>query len=276
MKWIIRSVVLGLVLILFVAKGLDESQTLEVTYHRIGQEKGKGSGLRIAQISDLHVVGFDEVEEKVIQVINREDPDVVVLTGDILPHVDKAEALEIFLDRLGKRSKKFAILGNWEYFWHHDDSQFLRKLYTKHQVTLLVNEAIMVEYKAGEQLLLVGLDDALMGKANWKKAMVQHADWQGPTLILAHNPILAESLPVTEPSLSDSVILSGHTHGGQIKLFGWTMKPTGLKDKTCMVGWCRMGGMGMYVSRGIGTSIIPIRIGSQPELAFFEWVFHAS
>lgn len=260
----------GLVVLLF--KNFNVAHDLEVTRSRIGQEKGEGPGLRIAQISDLHIVGDAEVEKKVLRVINKEDPDLVLLTGDILTHRDKAEALDQFLTQLGSRSEKIAILGNWEY-WAGMTKKEIQKFYAKHHVTLLVNEAILVGKEAGKQLLVAGLDDGIRGIPSWNKSMAQHQKWNGPILILAHNPITVELLPDVDQNGSDRVMLAGHTHGGQIMLFGWTMKAAGLHEGICIAGWCRRKGVPLYVSRGIGTSIIPLRIGARPELALFEWIW---
>ncbi|MEO5332509.1 MAG: metallophosphoesterase [Magnetococcus sp. YQC-5] len=271
MKIIISIVILsGLVVLLLTH--LNEAHDLEVTRSRIGQEKGKGPGLRMAQISDLHIVGDAEVEKKVLRVIQKEDPDLVLLTGDILPHRDKLEALDLFLTQLGSRSDKIAILGNWEY-WAGMPKKEIQQFYARHQVTLLVNEAIVVGKEPGKQLLVAGLDDELRGTPNWSSSMAQHQEWNGPILILAHNPMAVELSPDFDHNRRDRVMLAGHTHGGQIRLFGWTIKAAGLEEGICIAGWCRRRGIPLYVSRGIGTSIIPVRIGSRPELALFEWIW---
>lgn len=258
--------------LLVIDQTLDESHDLEVTRHRIGQEKGVGPGLRIAQISDLHVVGGADVEEQVIREVKREDPDLIVLTGDILPFRDRQGVLKNFLKRLGDRARIVAIPGNWEYF-SEDNIKGLRDFYASCHVTLLINESLLFGDQPGRQILLVGLDDVLLGRPDWVKAVAWHRDWRGPVLILAHNPATVDLLSEKDPLVSDSVVLSGHTHGGQIVLFGKTVKATGLQNKNCLSGWCRDRGMAMYVSRGVGTSVIPLRIGAKPELALFEWIW---
>lgn len=257
--------------LLFLLWVVDVSRDLEVVRQRLGPE-GEGPGMRIAQISDLHMVGGAEVEEKVLVEVAREDPDLLLLTGDILTRRDRKPALQTFLQRLGGRSKKFAIPGNWEYFAGMDVRE-LRAFYARQQVTLLVNEAVVVE-GAPHPLLLVGLDDAIMGRPDWRKAMAWQSDWRGAVLILAHNPVTVEHLPPSDPRLAGSVMLSGHTHGGQIVLFGRALTPTGMRDRSCMSGWCQTGrGVALYVSRGVGTSVLPLRIGSRPELTLFHWFF---
>ncbi|MBF0439254.1 MAG: metallophosphoesterase [Magnetococcales bacterium] len=266
------KIILGLIVMLGIAWfRLDESKDLEVTRHHIDQETGAIHRLRIAQISDLHVVGHTMAEEKVLQELKREDPDLVVLTGDILAHRDKVAALSDFLGQLSERSEKYAILGNWEY-WSGYDLKKLKQFYAERKITLLVNEAVMAGEKFGKPLLLVGLDDALNGHPDWEIAIKHHREWKGSTLILAHNPITVRQLPKDAHDLTDSVMLSGHTHGGQIVLFGLGVKSLG-RDQPCWAGWCRSNGLAMYVSRGIGASVIPLRIGARPELALFDWAW---
>ncbi|MBF0125704.1 MAG: metallophosphoesterase [Magnetococcales bacterium] len=241
---------------------VNEISDLEVTHHTIGQPGGGGVGLRVAQISDLHLLGQAEVENKALQELRRADPDLVVLTGDILTHRDRSRELETFLRQLPSRAEKIAIPGNWEY-WAGLDLKTLRQLYARHRVTLLINEALLVD----RRLLVVGLDDFIQGEPDLRKAMTWHMDWRGPVLILAHNPMTRQLFPPHDAGKSQRVILSGHTHGGQIALGGFSFKPVGGADASCMSGWCQE----MYVSRGIGTSIIPLRLGARPELSFFEW-----
>ncbi|CAK0749518.1 putative Uncharacterized metallophosphoesterase YkuE [uncultured Gammaproteobacteria bacterium] len=249
---------------------LDESDRLEVTHHRIGEAGEANAALRIVQVSDLHVKGGAVVEEKVIQAINTEDPDILVLTGDMVDHRHKLAALDDFLGQLGKRSEKFAIFGNWEY-WGGADLKALRKLYIKHRVQLLVNEAVVVQ-KGGKRFLLVGLDDAIAGRPDWDRAMAPHAGWKGPILVLAHNPKTVEQWNTRIKQRIGGVAFSGHTHGGQITWFGQPIAAN-LWGIRCVAGWCQEGEWLLYVSRGIGTSRIPLRVGAQPELAVFAWVF---
>ncbi|GAB0058423.1 hypothetical protein SIID45300_02772 [Candidatus Magnetaquicoccaceae bacterium FCR-1] len=242
----------------------DESGDLEVTRHRFGKTAASAVTWRIAQVSDLHIRGGAEIEARVIGLINQEKPDLVVLTGDQLSHRDKLPELGKFLDKLDNHAKKIAILGNWEY-WTGLDKVELRRFHAQHGVTLLVNGALVVE-KERQSLLVVGLDDARLGHPNWERALAEHPTWPGSMLILAHNPDTIAMVPAREKVVTDRVMLSGHTHGGQIVLF-----PFLNRNHPCLAGWCRDQGMPMYISRGVGMSVIPLRFGARPELPFFEW-----
>ncbi|MBF0183462.1 MAG: metallophosphoesterase [Magnetococcales bacterium] len=249
---------------------LNESNQLEVTYHRLEWAEKSNDQLRISQLSDLHVSGDSKIEESVIQAINKENPDILLLTGDMVDRPTKLSALDSFLGRLVGGAARFAILGNWEY-WSGLDIRMLRQIYTRHRITLLINDSVLLQ-KETKRLLLVGLDDALAGKPDWNAALASHRNWTGPTLVLAHNPITIEHLGSTlRPDLS-GLALAGHTHGGQIVLFGVPIE-TSTRHATCLAGWCQKGGWSLYVSRGIGTSIVPLRLGARPELPMLTWMW---
>ncbi|MEO5345346.1 MAG: metallophosphoesterase [Magnetococcus sp. YQC-9] len=243
----------------------DESRDLEVTRHRFGKEGNPGVVWRIVQVSDLHIIGGAEIEERVIAEINGWDPDLVVLTGDMLSRRESLPELSAFLEKLDKRSKKYAIPGNWEY-WVGLRKSEMRRFYDQHGIKLLVNEATRTQ-KEGQTLLVVGLDDARQGHPDWERAMVDFQAWHDPVLILAHNPDTMAMVPAREKVVANRLMLSGHTHGGQIVLFDFLAS----RNHPCIAGWCRDQGMPMYISRGIGTSVIPLRFGARPELTLFEW-----
>ncbi|MBF0341444.1 MAG: metallophosphoesterase [Magnetococcales bacterium] len=256
---------LGCFLVVLVALFFDESRELEVTRHRFGPEKGS-TRWRIAQVSDLHLLGKAEVEAKTVQVLNQEPLDLLVLTGDIVTHRERMADLGLFLQRLPGGTQKIAILGNWEY-WAGINPRDLRAYYARHGVTLLVNESMVVGGEAGRELLVVGLDDARGGRPDWERAVADHPEWEGPMLILAHNPLTLHVIPAKVHQKAQRLMLAGHTHGGQIVVFGLHAR----REYPCLSGWCNGLVMPLYVSRGIGTSVIPLRLNARPELPLFEW-----
>ncbi|MBF0629154.1 MAG: metallophosphoesterase [Magnetococcales bacterium] len=256
------AILVGLATVLLGVVVNDESQNLEVTRHVIGRAAGENArGLRIAQVSDLHMQGDAAVEQQTLQVLREEDPDLLVLTGDILARRDRMVALKKFLEQLPARARKIALLGNWEY-WAGIDLVKLRRLYTTSGVTLLVNEAVRID----EGVLVVGLDDERHGQPDMKQALAAHPGWQGPMLVLAHNPITLTQLSQQE-LVADHLMLAGHTHGGQIVLLGRWLQ----REQPCRAGWCPDREASIYISRGVGTTVIPLRFGARPELALFEW-----
>ncbi|MBF0180327.1 MAG: metallophosphoesterase [Magnetococcales bacterium] len=245
----------------------NEVDDLEVTRLAVISGANRGAGVRIAQISDLHMTGARPVENRALQALIREDPDLVAITGDIFPHQRPQAMLEKYLRQLPRRARKFAVPGNWDYL-DGRNVPAMRSFYAALGVTLLVNEAVMVEGR----FLVVGLDDLLLGQPDWHKAIDRHRDWQGPLLILAHNPQTVTLLPRVNPLWKYALMLAGHTHGGQVVIFGNSLKPYGFDNSVCFSGWCPDELVRMYVSRGVGSTILPLRIGARPELPVIEWI----
>ncbi|MEO5348494.1 MAG: metallophosphoesterase [Magnetococcus sp. YQC-3] len=272
MKWVGFCLLL-LLLPLCLVMVLNEANHLEVTHHPIAGTPGTAPRLRIAQISDLHLVGGAAVEEAVVREVNAAPPDLLVLTGDMVDRRERLSALDAFLGQLETFSDKWAVLGNHEY-WSGLNLQALRRIYAKHRVNLLVNEATLLNRAQG-QLLLVGLDDARGGRPDWNKAIRAHAAWRGAILVLAHNPNTAGNYGMPARPPGNGLILSGHTHGGQIVLFGMAVDMDA-RNAQGVAGWQQVGGWRLYISRGVGTSIIPVRLGARPELALFEWDYQTN
>lgn len=244
-----------------------EPSQLEVTQHKVGDASSRSS-VRIVLISDLHLQDMDDIRRAVARRTVEAKPDVVVLSGDIVDSKDSLPALEIFLNDFGP-VQKIAVLGNWEY-WSEVDLKALAKLYAKHQAKLLVNDCDVV-LAGGRALAFVGLDDALSGKPNLSKAQNRcgDVDTDGKILI-EHSPgFFGKPLPAPVVNPPYLLSLSGHTHGGQVAVFGRPIEtPPGSGEYNR--GWYDTRFGKLYVSRGIGTTEIPMRIGSIPELSVFE------
>ncbi|MBF0285491.1 MAG: metallophosphoesterase [Magnetococcales bacterium] len=273
--WIFIAVVLAPIPLAFL---LDESADLEVTRHRVGE--GNGPGVRIVQVSDLHPKPGAKVTERTLEALRQEPHELLIFTGDMVDDRRKLPLLEDFLARLPPNdAPRYAILGNWEP-WGGMKPEEMRQLYQRHGVTLLVNESTVVKGPWGE-FLLVGLDDLLGGVPDWGKATARHGDWRGPTLLLAHNPDTRDVLRsqgvfspegTGRPPPDRLWMLSGHTHGGQIAPFGLHLDPV-TRNKPYVAGWYRENGPPLFISRGVGSTVLPIRIGARPEVAVFQWRF---
>ena len=117
--------------------GYVEPYWVEVTRTPIGQMQDETSSIVIAQVSDLHLKDVGALESAVLQRVQEIEPDVLILSGDVIDKPESLEKLGAFLSRL-KAAHKIAILGNWEY-WSGVDLTRLRKIYKENDFELLVN-----------------------------------------------------------------------------------------------------------------------------------------
>lgn len=212
--------------------------------------------LRIVAISDLHAHSYfqnNEIEDLMIT-INHQNPDIFLLGGDVIDRVGEEKLVHVF-GSIKAKIAKLAVLGNWEYHARINLKR-LRKEFEKAGVDLLVNETIT----AGG-LSVIGLDDFIHGTPDYR--LLNSEESPGPLVIVSHCPESFDFMPLVQKS--PLLVISGHTHGGQIAPFGVVLvKPRGCGPYE--KGWYRRGNHSMYVMRGIGTSGIPVRIGSPPEV----------
>jgi predicted MPP superfamily phosphohydrolase len=246
---------------------LLEPGRVMVTRHRIGGTPSEaGSALRIAQLSDLHLKGVGRFEERIAARVEELDPHVVLLTGDSIDEASSLPLLAAFLELLPPRSRRYAILGNWEY-WSGVERSTLARTYGQADCRLLVNETARLSH-GGHGVEIMGLDDLLGGTPDLAQAL-ESASGGANTLLLSHCPAYRDRLDA-DGGVSAACMLSGHTHGGQVTVGRWApVRPPG--SGAYVSGWYRGKGLDLYVSRGLGTSLIPVRLGSPPEIAFFEW-----
>ncbi len=261
------------------ALGVDaawwEPRSLDVTHHRLPLPPGRAP-LRFVQISDLHLRGVGPLHRRVAAETARARPDFALLTGDSVDHEDALPAQDAFLALLDPRLPKYAVLGNWEH-WSGVDLRALASVYERHNARLLVNESAVRPHASGP-VAITGLDD--IAGAPDLRAAVRGADAAPVRLLLAHSPAYRDAVaahaqtagavprePVDVAGIT--LMLSGHTHGGQVTVGGWApLLPPG--SGRYVRGWFRGDGAPpLYVSRGIGTSVLPIRFGATPELAVF-------
>jgi len=242
---------------------LIEPQWIEVTRH--SKDIGLGVGeITIAQVSDLHTSSFGSVEKNTLTALREVRPDVIVITGDAIDERGSLPALDSFLKQL-PNAVKIATLGNWEY-WAEVDLEELRDVYSKNGVTLLVNDCMTVSAK-GAVINVIGLDDYTAGRADLSLA-VGRCEVEHPIVLATHSPGLFDKTPPI-PTESISLVLAGHTHGGQLA-FGKQALYTPRGSGSFVTGWYQTQWGDLYVSRGVGTSVLPLRLGARPELPAFH------
>jgi len=236
------------------------------SHHAFGQT-ATTDRLRIVQVSDLHVRGIGTLERQLFEQLHEAQADLIVITGDSIDRAGSLPLLDTLLGEFPRSPRMLAILGNWEYRSGISPEQFART-YARHGIELLVNRSIELEHR-GRTIRVTGLDDILSSQPEAATAIGDGRPLDHH-LVLAHCPITRNTLGLP-PDHAASLVLSGHTHGGQVAPFGMAaVLPPGCGRY--VAGWYRdAGGPPLYVSRGIGTSGLPIRIGATPELVQIDW-----
>jgi predicted MPP superfamily phosphohydrolase len=239
----------------------SEDITVERVAIPIPHLKQSLEGLRIVQMSDFHLHPFTTIEliERAIDSANRLKPDLLVLTGDyITQKVDAIFELCKVLGKLSSRLGVFAVLGN------HDAAhapKTVRENLEKVGVTVLRNRGI--ELSAGKDaLFLAGLDDVRYGKPNLTEALRRHRDTL-PTLLLVHEPDYADQVADTGRV---TLQLSGHSHGGQVRLPGIGALYLPSMGRKYDQGLYRIKEAWLYTNRGIGVVNVPVRFACPPEV----------
>ncbi len=253
-----------------------EPNRFVVTRHLLNQQfASNGNSFKIVQVSDLHLKQFNKRAQHIAEQVNKLNPNVVLFTGDSIDKVEQLDGFDRFLSLLDKQTAKYAIMGNWEY-WAGVDLERLTKIYATYNCRLLVNESILHNY-GNRSILITGLDD-LVSKPDLIKSL-QGITPQQNHLLLAHSPAYRDLLSSDElakiSQYKPQYMLSGHTHGGQLSLFGFApLRPDG--SGRYVSGWYRDGAIALYVSRGLGVSVLPVRMGVVPEISYFEWFLNSA
>ncbi len=222
-------------------------------------------GLRLVQLTDIHMGNFMKPDklEWYVRAVNDLQPDIVALTGDFIgssPHFIPACAAT--LGKIEAREGVFACLGNHDYW---SGARPVTKALERVGVQVLRNEARTLVLK-GVPLNVAGVDDPWCGKADFDKALAM-VDSNAPTLMLCHQPDLFPEVVQRGVDLT----LSGHYHGGQIKLqfLGIALSPAHVLSEF-VEGYYRRGRSQLYVSRGIGITGPPIRLNAPPEITLIH------
>ncbi len=221
-------------------------------------------GLRIVQISDIHHGLFLPKEwlSEAVRVANRLNPDIIALTGDFVTYSRRmiGPAAEL-LGRLRARYGVYAVLGNHDF---RVDAGAVTQALRRQRIDVLRNRHVTLWF-GGEAVYLAGVDDYGYG-ADLRRA-IRGVPREAATILLAHNPRVIHLASRNNVSL----VLSGHTHGGQVNLplLGtvYGRSPERLRYK---IGWDRMGATQIYVSRGIGTIVLPWRLRCPAEITHLE------
>lgn len=217
-------------------------------------------GLRIAFISDVHAGSFLDRADltEIFRRVQAQEPDLVLFGGDLINTRDRE--ILIFkgaLDVLRPRYGVFAVPGNHDHFFGHDISLWHAFL-EHHGVRVLLNDGVRIEHE-GESLWLCGVDDLTEGTPDLRRALAGRRDGE-TAVLLSHHPDFFFEAAAADVDLQ----LSGHTHGGQIRIGG--RAPIHHSKFEYERGWFHENDCRLYVGRGVGVTVLPIRIDARPEI----------
>ncbi|MGH9838858.1 MAG: metallophosphoesterase, partial [Blastocatellia bacterium] len=219
----------------------------------------------------VHHSPFLEESEiaEAVRLANQLQPDLIALTGDYVSH--KPEEIPGCARALGGLRAKdgvFAVLGNHD---HWTDGEMMAQALARQGIRVLINESVRLE-RDGATICLAGIDDMMVKRDDLHRALLGTSRDEA-RILLAHNPRIIREAARAGVDL----VLSGHTHGGQIN---WRLLTGGEDRRTArwlrrpsrrmMRGYARFGETQLYVNRGLGTVVVPLRYGCPPEITVIE------
>jgi len=243
---------------------IDEANSLSLEHIKITLNRLPPSlnGFRVVHLSDIHHSRFTGLEHisRAVDTANDMKPDLVVLTGDYVSH--DADYIAPVADALGKLESKFgtyACLGNHD---HWTDADLVTDLLRGEGITVLLNEGFRFEARDAS-FWLAGVDDYMAGKTDVPMAL--HGSFPDEMkVLLAHNPIIFRQSVRANIDLT----LSGHTHGGQIKMRDPERRI--IPRRKLSSGLHFRKDSQIYITRGIGTVVVPARYQCPPEISLLE------
>jgi len=219
-------------------------------------------GFRITQLTDIHhsrILGIDEVS-RVVDLAQRTRPDMFVLTGDYTTSYRRfIEPCAEALSPLSAPEGVWAVLGNHD---HYTDPELTTRALQRRHIAVL-NNAHTTLRRGPDSLQLSGIDDWTWNAVDWPRSFTGLKP-ETPTILLSHQPSVLD----LEQTQNVSLILSGHTHGGQVRVpFLGAPARFATSDLKYDRGLFRRGETQLYVSSGTGVIGLPVRFGARPEIA---------
>ena len=228
-------------------------------------------GLRVAFLSDIHWGPFFSQErlDRLVQRVNNLRPDLVLLGGDYADDSDAAVAFFEQRPAFSARLGVYAVAGNHDRVMPESNRAALEAAMTAAGVTPLFNCAAPLTL-SGQSIYIAGIDDYGNGHPDVYAASrgLRADDF---VIFLSHNPDVIPTLadvPCADGSTRwADLILCGHTHGGQLTLFGRrAIMPVNAYGERYRTGWKQENGAQILISNGVGTSVVPMRFFAPPQI----------
>jgi len=225
-------------------------------------------GYRLVQISDIHLGTMVKEHHlnDVVNLVNDLQPDTIAITGDFVSHRIEEFALPLLsaLSRLKAKDIKVAVLGNHD---HWTSAESIRWVLKRSSFVELRNQVIPL-HREQKKLYLAGVDDFLVDQDRIGNVLDLIPEYS-PAVLLAHEPDFAD---ISAATGRFGMQISGHTHGGQIRIplvTRFLLPPRGKKYPS---GQYQLNGMTLYTNRGIGTSWLMLRYRCPPEISVYNLI----
>jgi predicted MPP superfamily phosphohydrolase len=233
-------------------------------------------GYRIVQLSDIHADSTWMDAQRlshIVQVANAQNPDLVVITGDFVTYIhDRMKDTLSTLNALRARDGIFAVMGNHDYW---SDAKSVRTLLHSYGIQEL-KDRVHTLYRGKAMLHLVGMDDLWEQTAHYHVSINVQKDVltsllkplpeEGAAILLVHEPDFADIAATTGRI---DLQLSGHTHGGQVRLPGYGALRLPRLGKKYQAGLYHIDSMLHYTNRGLGMMDLQVRLNCRPEITTF-------
>ena len=258
----------------FVERNMTNIEEVEICSDRIPESF---DGYRIVQISDLHLRSFEEREntlKKIVEEINALDADAILFTGDLIT-MNSSELIfsEKMLSHLHAKDGVYSVLGNHDYCLYNrdwsaeqckQDAEKLIQLQRRMGWHLLLNESCNIVRGEKDTISIIGVENISTKRkfhslGNLPKA-IENAKGKYK-ILMSHDPSHWRGEVLDYPDID--LTLSGHTHGMQSSLFGWSIISLVYKEYK---GLYREGNQLLYVNIGLGETMFPFRFCALPEI----------
>jgi uncharacterized protein len=241
-------------------------------------KKESNKKLRLLLLTDLHLKeAVRPFHSRLARKINRLKPDLILISGDTVDTTGKAGTADRFFGLLHPHLQKAAILGNHDHL-EPDSIEKLKRVFQKHNCHLLINDSKSFVID-GVKVMVTGLDDFIEGCPSFTEAIKDVACEQHH-ILLVHSPLQQEGVlkelkkinaqRSEENRLNIGYIFAGHNHGGQVRLPGYVPVLPEMSGKY-VNGWYNSQSPFLYVSRGFGTTHLPLRFGARAEVTLFQY-----
>jgi predicted MPP superfamily phosphohydrolase len=267
---VILLIIVALIIVFFAYMNFEAGwvQITRIDFRKDRTSKNKC--LKLLHLSDIHIEYLKVSVEKTRHIIDNEKPDAIIITGDHLISGKRAGEFISYLSFIMGDYPTFICLGNHEYkAFRNNHAGFLRFLndIRKTGARLLINDTAPI-YKNKKRYDIIGLDDYREGIPDIETAMSSCSS-DSVRIMIAHNP---DQILEMSPGQVD-YLFTGHFHGGQIRMpFRFELyirRKDKLDKKGVIEGLHTIKGINMYINRGLGNSVVPLRFLARPEISVY-------